>query len=87
MIGFKTEGTKTNGKDFIKEHKLSGWIHAWDPDAQSNYRRLYDVYSTPVVSTGWKEEDPCQKDWGWTALMISLKNGYKKGELFANNQI
>ncbi|PSL35652.1 redoxin domain-containing protein [Chitinophaga ginsengisoli] len=49
MIGFKTEGTKDEWQSFIKEHKLNGWIHAWDPDAQSNYRRLYDVYSTPVV--------------------------------------
>lgn len=49
LIGFKTEGTKDEWQSFIKEHKLNGWIHAWDPDAQSNYRRLYDVYSTPVV--------------------------------------
>lgn len=49
MIGFKTEGTKDEWRQFIKQHNLSGWIHAWDPDAQSNFRRLYDVYSTPVV--------------------------------------
>lgn len=49
LIGFKTEGTRDEWISFIKEHKLNGWIHAWDPDAQSNYRRLYDVYSTPVV--------------------------------------
>jgi len=49
MIGFKTEGTKDEWQSFIKEHKMKGWIHAWDPDAQSNYRRLYDVYSTPIV--------------------------------------
>ena len=49
MIGFKTEGTKDEWQGFINEHHLKGWIHAWDPDAQSNYRRLYDVYSTPVV--------------------------------------
>lgn len=49
LIGFKTEGTKGEWQDFIKEHHLNGWTHAWDPDGQSNYRRLYDVYSTPVV--------------------------------------
>ncbi|GAA3947201.1 DUF5106 domain-containing protein [Chitinophaga oryziterrae] len=49
MIGFKTEGTKEEWQNFIKQYKLNGWIHAWDPDAQSNFRRLYDVYSTPVV--------------------------------------
>jgi peroxiredoxin len=49
LIGFKTEGTKVEWQDFIRDNHLKGWIHAWDPDAQSNYRRLYDVYSTPVV--------------------------------------
>jgi peroxiredoxin len=47
MIGFKTEGTRDEWRQFIKQYNLTGWIHAWDPDAQSNFRRLYDVYSTP----------------------------------------
>ena len=49
MIGFKTEGTRDEWRQFIKNFNLSGWIHAWDPDTQSNFRRLYDIYSTPVV--------------------------------------
>lgn len=49
MIGFKTEGTRDEWRQFIKSNNLSGWIHAWDPDSQSNFRRLYDIYSTPVV--------------------------------------
>ncbi|CAL1520986.1 redoxin domain-containing protein [Chitinophaga sp. MM2321] len=49
MIGIKTEGTQEQWLQFIKEHHLSGWVHAWDPQSTSNYRRLYDVYSTPVV--------------------------------------
>ncbi|WP_160714649.1 TlpA family protein disulfide reductase [Chitinophaga solisilvae] len=49
MIGVKTEGTREEWLSFIKEHKLNGWIHASDPEPASNYRRLYDVYSTPVV--------------------------------------
>ena len=49
MIGFKTEGTKDEWMNFIHQYHLNGWIHAWDPDSQSNFRRLYDVYSTPVV--------------------------------------
>jgi peroxiredoxin len=49
MLGVRTDGTREEWLQFIKQHQLSGWIHAWDPEAQSNYRRLYDVYSTPVV--------------------------------------
>ncbi|GAA0532119.1 hypothetical protein GCM10009415_11970 [Chitinophaga japonensis] len=49
MVGVKTDGTREEWLDFIHRHQLDGWIHAWDPQSQSNYRRLYDVYSTPVV--------------------------------------
>jgi len=49
MLGVKTDGTREQWLDFIRSHQLDGWIHAWDPQSQSNYRRLYDVYSTPVV--------------------------------------
>jgi peroxiredoxin len=35
-------------KDYIKEKKLP-WINVWDPNHESNFRRHYDVYSTPVV--------------------------------------
>ncbi|ATL46722.1 hypothetical protein COR50_05740 [Chitinophaga caeni] len=48
ILGIKTEGTKEQWEQFIAEYKLD-WIHAWDPQYKSNYRRLYDVYSTPVV--------------------------------------
>ncbi|MBC9933578.1 TlpA family protein disulfide reductase [Chitinophaga qingshengii] len=49
MIGIKTEGTRDEWLSFIKDHHLSGWVHALDADNKTNYRRLYDVYSTPVV--------------------------------------
>lgn len=49
MLGVKTEGTKEEWTAFIRDKKLSGWLHAWDPGYTSNYRKFYDVYSTPVV--------------------------------------
>lgn len=49
MFGVKTEGTQEEWLKFIKDKKLKGWIHAWDPGYKSNYRRFYDVYSTPLV--------------------------------------
>lgn len=49
VVGVKTEGTKEEWVSFIKQNRLSGWTHAWDPQQKSNYRRLYDVYSTPVI--------------------------------------
>lgn len=49
MYGVRTDGTKDEWTKFIREKHLSGWIHAWDPEYRSNYRKFYDVYATPVV--------------------------------------
>ena len=49
MVGVKTEGTREEWLQFINEHHLSGWVHGTDPQAATNYRRLYDVYSTPMI--------------------------------------
>ncbi|WP_346317152.1 redoxin domain-containing protein [Chitinophaga sp. YIM B06452] len=49
MYGVRTDGTKDEWTKFIKEKHLTGWIHAWDPEYKSNYRKFYDVYATPVV--------------------------------------
>ncbi|MCS6991907.1 MAG: DUF5106 domain-containing protein [Chitinophagales bacterium] len=35
-------------KKFIRQHQLD-WINVSDPYHQSNFRQLYDVYSTPVI--------------------------------------
>lgn len=35
-------------RDYIRDHKLP-WTNVYDPNHESNFRREYDVYSTPVV--------------------------------------
>jgi len=35
--------------DFIKKHKMTEWINVWDPYYQSNFRKTYNIYSTPRV--------------------------------------
>jgi thiol-disulfide isomerase/thioredoxin len=42
-------------KDYIHEHKLP-WTNVHDPNHESNFRRHYDVYSTPVVYLLGKEK-------------------------------
>jgi peroxiredoxin len=49
MVGIRSDGTKEQWEDFIQKHHLTGWHHWWDPDDSSNFRQLYDVYSTPVT--------------------------------------
>ena len=35
-------------KEYIREHNLD-WINVHDPYEQSNFRKYYDIYSTPVI--------------------------------------
>lgn len=49
VFAVKTESEEKQWTDFIKKHKLDEWTHVHDPEHQSNYRSMYDVYSTPVV--------------------------------------
>ncbi len=49
VFSVMTGGTKEEWLKFIKDNHLDDWVNAWDPDEQSNYHRLYDVYSTPLV--------------------------------------
>jgi len=49
IFAVKTEGEEKEWTDFIKEHKLNEWMHVCDTTHTSNYRSMYDVYSTPVL--------------------------------------
>ncbi|GAA4317305.1 redoxin domain-containing protein [Compostibacter hankyongensis] len=49
MLGVLTGDDPAAWKKFIETHHLEGWTHARDPDNRTGYRRLYDVYMTPVV--------------------------------------
>lgn len=49
MVGVLAGGTQEQWKEFIRENNLTDWINVWDPDKKTNYRRLYDVYMTPVT--------------------------------------
>lgn len=44
--------TQTNKEEWMKginEYHLHEWTNVWDPSLVSNFRALYDVYSTPVI--------------------------------------
>lgn len=36
-------------KSFIRNNKLGNFINVYDPKNESNFRRIYDIYSTPVM--------------------------------------
>jgi peroxiredoxin len=49
IYSVRTEGDEKLWKDFINKHQLNDWVNVWDPEHKSNYRSMYDVYSTPVI--------------------------------------
>ncbi len=44
--------TQNNKEDWLKaisEYKIYDWTNVWDPSVSSNFRSLYDIFSTPVI--------------------------------------
>ncbi len=44
-----TQNEKEEWMKAIAEYKIYDWTNVWDPSLTSNYRTLYDIYSTPVI--------------------------------------
>ena len=44
-----TQNKKDDWLKAIIEYKLLDWTNVWDPSVTSNFRSLYDIYSTPVI--------------------------------------
>jgi len=43
-----TQGDQPKLVDYINKNQLN-WINVWDPKQNSNFRNLFDIYSTPVL--------------------------------------
>ena len=44
-----TQNNKEKWMKAIQEYKIQEWTHVWDPTYSSNFRKLYDVTSTPII--------------------------------------
>ncbi len=43
-----TQGNQPEVVEYITKNQLN-WINVWDPAQNSNFRNLFDIYSTPVI--------------------------------------
>ncbi|HDP54561.1 MAG TPA: redoxin domain-containing protein, partial [Bacteroidetes bacterium] len=43
-----TQGEQEKWLEYIKDNELT-WINVWDPYRLTNYHKLYDIYSTPIL--------------------------------------
>jgi thiol-disulfide isomerase/thioredoxin len=48
VFAINLEGDQKVWMDFVNEHDLR-WINVWDPYNESDFRKKYDIYSTPVI--------------------------------------
>jgi len=44
-----TQNKKDDWLKAIIDYKILDWTNVWDPTVTSNFRSLYDVYSTPII--------------------------------------
>jgi hypothetical protein len=44
-----TQNNKEKWMKAIRDYKIQEWTNVWDPTYSSDFRRLYDVTSTPVI--------------------------------------
>ncbi len=44
-----TQNNKEKWMKAVQEYKIQEWTNVWDPMYTSNFRRLYDVTSTPII--------------------------------------
>jgi thiol-disulfide isomerase/thioredoxin len=64
-------------REYIHEHKLP-WTNVFDPNHESNFRREYDVYSTPVVYLLGKNKKIIAKRLTIEQVTEFIENGIKE---------
>ena len=48
VVAVYTQGDRDAWVEHVAKHELN-WINLWDPNRSSNYHKLYDIFSTPVL--------------------------------------
>ena len=90
IFGVMTDGGKDNWTQFIREHHLTDWVHAYQSEVAAKeiekagkpgYKQLYDVYQTPILYLLDKEKRIVAKKLGFEQLdeIITLKYGQQNG--------
>lgn len=49
VVAFMTQGDGPAWQKYLEDHKLFRWHNVWDPYRKSNFSKLYDITSTPVL--------------------------------------
>lgn len=75
-------------KKLVKEKNLKfGWIHTYDPDRSTNFRKFYDVYVTPTIYLLDEKKTIIGRRVNHSNILDVIKNHEKrKSEKLKNNK-
>lgn len=71
-----TQNEQSTWKDYVSKNDLR-WINVWDPVRESNYHKLYDIYSTPIIYILDKDKKIVAKRIGIESLERFVKEELK----------
>lgn len=72
-----TQGEQEKWLEYIKTNELN-WINVWDPYRSTNYHKLYDIYSTPILYILDKDKKIIAKRIGIESLERFIEEELKK---------
>jgi len=67
-------------KQFIVKNKYTDWVNVWDKHTHTDFRKMYDVYSTPVIYVLDQDKKIIAKRLGAEQIDEFIKN-YEKLQL------
>ncbi|WP_251621558.1 TlpA family protein disulfide reductase [Odoribacter lunatus] len=78
VFAVNTHTKEDEWKKFIEEKELFDFINCWDPNRQSNYWTIYNVFSTPVMYILDKDKKIIAKNLAVDQMVDLLKKEYEK---------
>lgn len=72
-----TQNEKSTWTDYVNKNSLD-WINVWDPTRISQYHKLFDIYSTPIIYVLDKDKKIIAKNIGIESLERFIEEGLKR---------
>lgn len=78
VFSVNTHTNKKEWEEYIEKNELFDFINCWDPNRQSNYWTIYNVFSTPVMYLLDKDKKIIAKNLAIDQMVDLLKKEYQK---------
>ncbi|MDR1756269.1 MAG: DUF5106 domain-containing protein [Culturomica sp.] len=78
VFAVMTQTDKKDWEEFVEKYELFDFINTWDPNRQSNYWTIYNVFTTPVIYLLDKDKKIIAKNLTTEQIVDLLKREYNK---------